>query len=134
MAKTKKANTTPVRLLTQHDLLTLLDYNDKTGVFRRKYREDEPATSHWNQRVGVPIPPLPTDWNKEGLGFLAFNLEGTKPKLARLAWKMAYGKDPPGPISYRDNNPENLKLNNLVLKPPARSAAFQAARKSSNWP
>lgn len=76
-------------MLSAEMLRLLFDYDDHTGVLRRR---------------------------SDGATFCLvseFNLEGKKVRVARICWKIFYGEEPEGAIVHADKNPRNNRIENL---------------------
>lgn len=89
------------KIITQQDLIDLLDYNKVTGVFMWK-----------KQRRGIKTGVALGSCN--GFGYLRITVLGKSFYAHRLAWMYVYGKWPKGQIDHingikTDNSIKNLR-------------------------
>lgn len=89
--------------MTQENLKRLLHYDPDTGIFTWL------ATGS-GRKIGQPAG---SAWNG---GYRFIHIFGRDIQAARLAWLYVHGELPDGkPIRFHDNDPSNLRINNLRL-------------------
>ena len=87
-------------LLTHDDVVTLLDYNQETGVFQWKKKRR-------GIRTGVN---LGTD---NGFGYLRITVLGKQFYAHRLAWLYCHKVWPKGEIDHINGNKQDNRIENL---------------------
>jgi hypothetical protein len=88
------------KIITQKDLVDLLDYNKDTGVFMwRKQRR--------GIKTGVPLGTC------NGFGYLRITVLGKSFYAHRLAWMYVHGQWPVGQIDHINGNKTDNSIKNL---------------------
>lgn len=88
--------------LSHQRLLEVLSYDRQTGVFSWLYRPSNRI--HIGDRAGVLI----------ASGHRFINVDGEKLQASRLAWFYVHGEWPKGDIKFKDDNRDNVAIDNLT--------------------
>lgn len=91
--------------LTQKELKSLLDYNEKTGVF------------YWKVDRNQYIKKGSWAGQRNPQGYIRINVKGRKTYAHRLAWLYMYGKWPEGEIDHINDVPWDNAIKNLQVIP-----------------
>ena len=87
--------------------LSLLDYNEKTGIFKWRFREEGPKS--WNtQNAGKESGRLIN-------GYRYIRINGRSYRAHRLAWLMVTGEWPDHEIDHINGNRDDNRFHNLRL-------------------
>lgn len=87
--------------ITLARLRQVLDYDPDTGIFR------------WRIRPGFRFKPGDVAGTLER-GYRVIRIDNRGYRASNLAWLYCYGEWPSQNVSYRDGNPLNVRLDNLV--------------------
>jgi hypothetical protein len=93
-------------MITQEYLKSCLVYDEVTGDFYWKHREDKP--NNWNARFAGTIAGVAND------RYMVITINYRRYLAHHLAWLYAYGKLPNG-IDHKDRNRFNNSIDNLRL-------------------
>ena len=92
--------------IAQNELLNILNYNDKTGIFTWKNSESRKI------RVGS----IAGCFDKDK--YIQIRINNRSYRAHRLAWLYVYGELPLGQIDHIDGNPSNNAIENLRIVSP----------------
>lgn len=91
---------------TQAQLSELLNYEPQTG--RLTWRQDRGKKVKAGDKAGWRA------YTQDNVPMaLLLRIDGIAYGANRIIWKLAYGKDPTGEVTYRNGNPWDLRLTNL---------------------
>lgn len=105
-------------MLTLDRLNELLAYDAATGEFRWKVARS-------NLRAGSTAGTL------DSQGYRQIKIDGVLYLAHRLAWRMVTGEMPPPFLDHRDNDPANIRFNNLRPASRKQNAANRLPNKNT---
>ena len=105
--------------LTHERLLQVLSYDRETGIFQWLVRPSNRI--HIGDRAGVRI----------ATGHRFINVDGEKMQASRLAWFYVNGEWPNGDIKFKDDNRDNVAIDNLVEMSRVTAARLRSALSSN---
>ena len=113
-AKRTGTKAKPVARVMQFDpmpnvetLKSAFHYDPETGSLLRLTVRHSP----WHRRAANSTYCRPLAGNYCESSECSF--KGTKYRVARICWKLFYGRDPEGEVSHIDGNPRNNRIENL---------------------
>lgn len=109
--------------ISREEFERVLDYNPETGDFHWKVNVSARG------RAGKPAGVYRTPRRTTGRRYLYIMYKNRGTPAARLAWFFTYGEWPKETVKYKDDNPENLRAENLTApKFPALKASLNGER------
>lgn len=106
---------------TQQELISILDYDPDSGIFRWKTRAD--MRSQWNGRYAGTIA-----GRRAKRGNIGISIKNKRYQAHRLAWFYVYGEWPLMDIDHRNRVPSDNQIKNLRQATASQNLSNQSIR------